>query len=192
MTTILDWDYALFNFFNHACANGFLDAIVPHWREMEFWFPFYAMLILFLLMNFPWKKALILIAFLFATVGVTDFTGSQIIKDTVERPRPCHEGTVVDARTFALVGCGSGYSFVSNHAANHMAIAVFLVVTIGFISRYFNYFILFWAITIGLGQIYVGVHYPSDVLAGFILGALIGYLLGSLFNRFFTLNKEAT
>lgn len=188
MTAVLEWDYALFEFINRTCANGFLDSIMPYWREQEFWYPLYAMLIIFMVFNFPWKKAILFVVFLSLTVGVTDFVGSQGIKETVERARPCHEGTKVDARL--LVECGSGYSFTSNHASDHMAIAIFLIVTLGFISRYFNYFVFLWALSIGIGQIYVGLHYPSDVLCGFILGTGIGYGGGYLFNKFVGLQAE--
>lgn len=187
MTTLLEWDYAIFNLINHTCSNGFLDAIMPHWRDMEFWYPFYGMLVLYFFISFPWKQALVLLLFLLATIAITDSIGNYGFKETIERPRPCQTTEHVQAHT--LVKCGHGFSFVSNHAANHSAIAVFLIVTIGFISRYFNYFMVFWALSIGLGQIYVGVHYPTDVLAGFLLGSIVGGILGKITLRLVDVQK---
>lgn len=190
MTTLLDWDYAIFNAINHGLANGFLDAIMPHWRAMEFWFPFYALFIFFLFTNFPWRKALIVFIFLLMTIGIVDSIGNYGLKKTVKRPRPCKTTEYVEAR--ALVKCSNGFSFASNHAANHGAIATFLIVSLGFISRYFNFFLVFWALSIGLGQIYVGVHYPLDVLVGFILGTSIGFLMGTLSTKVVRLQPVKT
>lgn len=181
MESLLKLDYLIFEFINGTLANGFLDSIMPYWRAMEFWFPLYLFIILFMFLNFPWKKALILFLFLIATIGIVDSIGNYGLKKTVKRPRPCKTEEVVQVR--ALIACSSGYSFASNHAANHSAIAAFLIVTLGFISRRFNLFLIIWALSIGLGQIYVGVHYPSDVVVGFILGTSVGVLIATTARR---------
>lgn len=187
MGTLLKWDYTLFEWINQAFTNEVLDTILPYWRIEEMWYPFYIFLIAFMFFNFPWKKVLFFILLILATVGTTDFTGSQVMKEGIERPRPCHVDTQVKARL--LVECGSGYSFPSNHAANHMAIATFLIMTIGYINRYLKYFLLIWVLIICYAQIYVGVHYPSDILMGVLLGGIIGYLGGYVNNRFNSFRK---
>ncbi|MBK8556199.1 MAG: phosphatase PAP2 family protein [Lewinellaceae bacterium] len=73
------------------------------------------------------------------------------------------------------VSCGGGYSFTSSHAANHFAVAVFLAAVFGGLSRWLRPGLLLWAAVISFAQVYVGVHYPGDVLAGALLGAIIGW-----------------
>ena len=107
---------------------------------------------------------------LLITVGLTDGIGNYGFKKTIERPRPCHESSQVDARL--LVTCGSGYSFTSNHAANHMGMAIFIAMTLFQGSAWALGLFLLWALVIGYAQVYVGVHFPLDILAGYVLGVL--------------------
>ena len=74
------------------------------------------------------------------------------------------------------VSCGGGYSFPSSHAANHFALAVFLIGIFGFAGQWQQKALLAWAGLIAFSQVYVGVHYPLDVICGAILGVLAGYL----------------
>jgi undecaprenyl-diphosphatase len=86
-----------------------------------------------------------------------------------------------------LVDCGTGFSFPSSHASNHFALAVFFVVLFG---RHFKWAIvlpLLWAFSIAFAQVYVGVHFPVDVMSGACIGALIGIVLGYIFKNFFQL-----
>ena len=120
------------------------------------------------------------------TAGIADFTSSTIIKKSVERPRPCHTFSN-PAEINLRVHCGGGYSFPSSHATNHFAIAFFLILLFKNIwkrSLKFTFFI--WAFSISFAQIYVGVHYPIDILAGSILGTFIG----SFMVIFLMKNKE--
>ena len=75
------------------------------------------------------------------------------------------------------VHCGGGYSFTSSHATNHFALATFLVIILGPFFKWIRIPIFLWAASIAFGQVYVGVHYPLDVLAGSIVGILLGILM---------------
>jgi undecaprenyl-diphosphatase len=75
--------------------------------------------------------------------------------------------------------CGSGFSFVSAHAANSFNVAVLSLMLIG--RRWYTIAILLWAAVIGYSRIYLGVHYPADVLCGAALGSLIGWSMSRLF-----------
>ena len=85
-----------------------------------------------------------------------------------------------------LVDCGTGFSFPSSHAANHFALALFFVVLFGKTSKGSIIVPLFWAFSISFAQIYVGVHFPVDVMSGACIGAVIGIVLGYIFKRFFS------
>ncbi|MEY2901476.1 MAG: hypothetical protein RLY89_582, partial [Bacteroidota bacterium] len=92
-----------------------------------------------------------------------------------------------------LPNCGSGYSFTSSHATNHFAFAVFIFITMGQVLGKWKWAFLFWAGSVAYAQVYVGVHYPIDVLVGGLLGTLIGFISANLFQqRFPTWHIENT
>ena len=141
----------------------------------------------FLVINFP-KKGFVVILFLLATAGLGDLVSSHGIKKTVKRERPCND-IRLKGQVRTLNKCGGGYSFTSSHATNHTAIAAFLIFTIGILFKWIKAPLLLWAISVGYGQIYIGVHYPLDVLCGTLVGFLIGLFGASVcrlvLNRFF-------
>lgn len=177
---MLDFDYQLFTLINGTWHNGVLDAIVPLWRDKLFWTPLYLFLFSFLTINFKWKGLVVALC-LVATMLAADGVSSHLIKKNVKRPRPCHtielENTIRE-----LVTCGSGYSFTSSHATNHTAIAFFLIFTLGQLFKWARLPLFLWAFSIGYGQVYVGVHYPLDILGGMLVGFLIGQLGALLCN----------
>ncbi|TAK44738.1 MAG: phosphatase PAP2 family protein [Saprospiraceae bacterium] len=187
MTELLQWDEQMFHLINGGWHHPFFDAVLPLLRNPYTWFPLYLFLLSFLLLNFKKQGIYCLIA-LALTVGVSDALSSQLIKKNVRRARPCK---VYDAPAdiHLLVSCGSGYSFPSSHAANHFSMAVFLCLTLGRVFRWIKIPLLLWAATIGFAQVYVGVHYPLDVLAGSILGCLTAGAIYWLSQKYLTLEN---
>ena len=167
-------DQEIFFFINHTLHFSLLDKVMPYWRSMYFWLPLYAFFISYLYYNYG-KTISYYLLVLALTVGVADFTSSQIIKKNIKRERPCNDAQI-SKQVKLLVPCGSGYSFPSSHATNHFAAAVFIIFTFVEKRRWLLWSLLFWASSIAFGQVYVGVHYPSDVLFGAILGSFIGWL----------------
>jgi len=176
------YDEWLFHLLNGEWYNALFDAIIPYWRSKYVWIPLYIFIISFLLINFR-KRGLVIILFAVATVGVADFASSKIVKPLVERVRPCND-TTLPFEVRELVKCGGGYSFTSSHATNHFAIAVFLSLALGFLGKkWITWALLGWAASIAYGQIYVGVHYPLDVIAGAALGSFIGMSVEMFYRR---------
>ncbi len=174
MSELIQFDEQLFHLINSGMSNSFFDAIMPYWRSKFLWVPLYVFLISFLLINFK-KAGLYVLMGVFLTIGVSDFVSSKVIKKSVKRDRPCN--TVHIAPEMELrVHCGGGYSFTSSHATNHFALATFLVMIIGPFFKWIRIPLFLWAASIAFGQIYVGVHYPMDILAGSIVGILLGFL----------------
>ena len=163
MNVFQKFDEALFFFINHRLHFAALDKLMPFYRSQFLWLPLYVFFISYLFLNFG-KRTWIYLLALGLTVGVADQTSSRLIKNTVERLRPCNDERLRNDVKL-LVPCGSGYSFTSSHATNHFAAAVFVILT--FVNswkthrRVGRFLLIFWAASISFGQIYVGVHFKK-------------------------------
>jgi undecaprenyl-diphosphatase len=144
---------------------------MPLLRNKYIWYPLYVFIISYYLLSFGALRGAIYITSLITCVILVDITSSQIVKKTIQRTRPCNEINL-DSVVKERATCRFSYSFPSSHAANHFAIATFLIL-LGNWKRYVKFSLYIWAAMISYAQIYVGLHYPIDVFGGAILGILI-------------------
>lgn len=179
METILQWDTALFQMINHGWSSDLLDWILPMTRNKFAWVPLYILVLSWMIFNLSVKQWAYTFLFIALSIFASDTISSELIKKQVKRPRPCAEVTMNPA-AIQRVHCGGGYSFTSSHATNHFCIAAFLVIVFGGYMKRWKYMWWIWAAIISIAQVYVGVHYPLDVLFGGILGAIIGASAGIL------------
>jgi membrane-associated phospholipid phosphatase len=178
------WDQWLFIKINNNLTNPFFDSLMPFMRNGDHWYPLYLFLLVFMLMNFK-NRGLWWIVFFASTIALTDMTGTYIFKNNFERLRPCSDPEFFMHVRLLLKNCSGAYSFLSNHAANHFGMAAFFYITTKpFLHKWASIGFI-WAALISYAQVYVGVHYPLDVLAGTLLGLLFGTLTGRLFNNRF-------
>lgn len=184
---MLEIDTYLFHVIHNDIANPVFDLILPIIRNKAFWIPLYVFIIAFLFFNFSPKKALLYIVFLLVTVGTADFMSSTVIKKSVKRVRPCNQ-IEMQSEIRNLVHCGGGYSFTSSHAANHFALVAFLIFTFGRFMKKIRIPLLIWAAIIGFAQIYVGVHFPLDILFGAMVGIILGSIMAEVYNRWIRIN----
>lgn len=181
MSELLQYDEALFFLINREGQAAWLDFLAPIWRNKYTWLPLYAVLLAFSVYKFRWK-GIGWVILLIATVGASDLISHRVVKQQVQRPRPC-QSEMIKEDVRLLVPCGSGYSFTSNHAANHFALAVFFAGSLGIFFRRWAGLFYAWAFGVAYAQIYVGVHYPLDALGGAALGLLIGGLTTLIWKR---------
>jgi undecaprenyl-diphosphatase len=127
------------------------------------------------------------VAFAAGTVVLTDFVSSTLIKENIWRLRPCNNPDLSSWINIMVGYRPQSSSFTSSHAANHFGIATFLYLSLKEEFGKWPMFFFLWAFAISYAQVYVGVHYPLDVIAGTGIGLLIGYLTGRLFNKNFGL-----
>jgi len=179
LEVLLAYDEQLFRWINGHWHNEVLDWILPYWRDKQFWFPLYLALTAWIVYRFR-VKGIYLLLTLFLTVGLADTVSSKVLKKTVKRVRPCNDPALKDD-VILLVGCGKAYSFTSSHATNHFALGTFLAMTLGLYYRRWRWLAYAWAGSIAFAQVYVGVHYPLDVIIGAMLGFMIAYLIKSLY-----------
>lgn len=187
LDNIVNIDQSLFLEMNGTWSNQFFDQVLPWFRNKYFWSPLYLFALVFIVMNFNRKTAITVIILAVLSIVASDQISSSIIKPLVGRLRPCNDPDFLD-RVFLLVECGSGKSFTSSHAANHFALAFYFGVFFRKIQPALLPVLLFWAAIVSYAQIYVGVHYPFDILGGAILGAIIGVLFAFLGKYY--LNKD--
>jgi undecaprenyl-diphosphatase len=117
-------------------------------------------------------------------VGGADFVASGVLKKSVQRLRPCHEPALRHQIQTYQNKCGGQFGFVSSHAANTLALAFFWVFFLkGIRKKHLLYFILIWALLQGINRIYLGVHYPSDVLGGWLVGTATASAAWLLFRK---------
>jgi membrane-associated phospholipid phosphatase len=179
--TLLQLDRHLFYFINHDLSNAFFDWLMPLLRNPYFWIPLYVFIFVFCLWRYK-KQGVIIIVLLGLTFGVADYGSASINKSIYERVRPCNDRAMATT-IVRRVDCGTGYSFPSTHASNHFAIAIFL--SIVFYKRY-KWLLpasLLWAASVCFAQVYVGVHFPIDVICGAAYGILVGYLFALIFKK---------
>lgn len=182
MKSIVSLDKWLFTKINRDWSNSFFDAFMPYMRNPSFWIPLYVLLIVFAFVKFP-KKALVWIISFAVAVATSDIISSHIIKPLIGRTRPCNDPELSQSLRMLANYCGQNGSFTSSHAANHFTIAAFLFITLKPIWGNYTAIFFLWAAIISYAQIYVGVHFPLDILGGTILGLTIGNVFGKIFNK---------
>lgn len=144
--------------------------------------PLYLFLLLFFGWQWGWKRLLFALVSIALLLTATDQL-SNFFKYGVQRLRPCHESELAGILRLVKPNCGGKFGYFSAHAANAMGVAVFF--TTLWIQKFRTgmIFLLFWAVTVGYSRVYLGVHYPFDVLSGFLAGGFMGWLFAHLFER---------
>jgi undecaprenyl-diphosphatase len=185
LDTVLYYDHVAWYYLNVRWHNDLLDLIMPFLRNQWFWAPLYLFLIIFMPRRFG-KYGWLWCAGFLATFALSDQISASFLKPIFGRLRPCND-PYLSTLVHIIVPCGGGKSFPSSHAANHFSLALFSAVSLGHVARWVWPVALLWATSVSYAQVYVGVHFPLDVLCGGLLGASIGVLSGSVFNNRFRL-----
>lgn len=180
---IKDIDQALFYQINGVWHHPVLDAVLPWTRHSNNWIPLYIGLLGWLFYQIGWKTLKWLL-FALINVGLTDQISSSVFKPFFHRLRPCNDPALVGKTRLLLDQCAGGFSFTSSHAANHFGIAMFIFMTWGLIQKKYTRFFFVWAGVIAFAQIYVGVHYPLDIIGGTIIGLISGFTISKAYLKF--------
>jgi undecaprenyl-diphosphatase len=181
--SLIEIDSDLFLRIHQGTANAFFDWLMPILRNKMNWIPLYVFFATVAIYKYKWKGLAFIIAAAL-TVTLADQFSAGFIKPIFERLRPCND-EFFRGQIRQLVHCGGGYSFISAHATNHFALALFFT---WFFNRLYHktwikYVFVFWAFSIAYAQVYVGVHYPFDVLVGALCGMIIGWMIITIMRK---------
>ena len=181
MQRVLEADRYIFGLINNKWNNSFFDSLMPLLRNTNFWLPLYLFLLIFALMNI--RKSGWFILLTICTAALTDILSSHIIKNHIFRLRPCHDTNLIGTIRVLVSYCPQSSSFTSSHAANHFGLATFASITLYPYAGKWIFLTFMWAFLIIYAQVYVGVHYPIDVLGGALVGVMAGLLTSTIYQR---------
>lgn len=171
MDFLIPLDSKIFLAINGA-HTGFLDFVMYWASNKMIWAPFYAFLVYLFFMHYR-KQAWVLVPLAILLIVISDQTSVHFFKEVFHRLRPCHEPSLASLVRLPDGHCGGQYGFVSSHAVNSFALAVFVGYFMGKKIRHFLPVMLAWAVIIAYSRVYLGVHYPLDVVAGALWGSLL-------------------
>lgn len=168
MNDLLVLDQQLFLFLNSLHAT-WLDPIMIAVSGKLTWIPLYLLIVYLVYRKQQWRGLLWFVVCAGLVILLADRISVLAFKDIFQRLRPCHESAIADYVYLPSGHKGGLYGFVSSHAANTFGIAVLTALFLQ--KRWATLLLLIWALWVSYSRIYMGVHYPGDVLCGAILGA---------------------
>tara|TARA_R110002050_G_scaffold298901_1_gene463102 strand:- start:41060 stop:41629 length:570 start_codon:yes stop_codon:yes gene_type:complete len=176
---LVQYDKELFLFLNNlgtAQWDGFWLFMTNKWSSV----PLYALLAFFTYKVFGLKRLLMTLVAIALLILVTDQL-ANFFKYGVQRLRPCHDHELQAVMRLVKSSCGGKFGYFSAHAANSFAVATFFTALLRTKYKYIGLFLFLWASVVAYSRIYIGVHFPLDVVTGIIIGTFLGGMFQQLF-----------
>lgn len=186
---LIDLDKEIFLAIN-GWHSPFFDNVMYWLSQKLIWAPLYAALLVMMYLVYR-KKFWYVIPVIILLVTLTDQISVVFFKDVFERFRPCHEPSLEGMVRIVRNHCGGSYGFVSSHASNTFGVAVYAGLLLKNRYKWVLPVLLLWASIVCYSRVYLGVHYPGDVIVGGIVGSIIGYLMVLLF-RFIMVKAQSS
>ena len=180
---IESWDQWLLLKINQS-NNPFFDELMWGISSPYFGIPFYLLFAYGFYRSFGLKEAVVICGLIALTVGISDLTAKYCFKDVFERYRPTHHLILMEQLHLVNDYKGGTFGFISSHASNMFSIGIWVILLLRKKIKWLVWLVLLWALLIGYSRVYLGVHYPSDVLVGSLVGSLIAGILYYLSKQF--------
>ena len=161
--------------FLNGIHSPFWDVIFYWVTSKTFWIPFYLSLVYLTYLKFG-AKVYVVILFIGLLILLGDRGSVKLFKNVFERLRPSHN-PMLEGLVHLVDGKGGRFDFVSSHATNSFALAVFSALILRSKYKWITVTMLFWAALVSYSRIYVGVHYPADIVGGALLGTFVAFLV---------------
>jgi len=180
LNTINQGDRSLLTAINFDGPTGY-DFFWAMYSDKWTWIPFMLVIVYCLLRPGNWRHRLLMVGSVALLFVLSDFVVSSFIKNVVCRPRPSHDPAVMDLLSYVNGYRGGAYGFPSNHASNGFAAATFLALLLR--NRWVTLSAFLWAIGSCYSRMYLGVHYPTDILCGAMLGIVFAIIIFFLYKK---------
>jgi undecaprenyl-diphosphatase len=176
---LVEIDKSLFLAINSLNAE-WLNPLMVFFSGQTIWLPFLVLICWFAYKQLDLRTFILFCLFLILAVIASDVSSSYILKNVVQRLRPCRLDEIKPILNNFGQKCGGRYGFVSSHAANSFCLLIFSFLTLNLKSWKFH---ILWAlaIVVSYSRIYLGVHYPGDIIGGILVGAGWSFIMAKLF-----------
>lgn len=176
---ILSLDTQLFIYLNSLGSETYDGLWLLITKQIN-WIPFFLLLLYFIYKKLGIKQTLYLFLFVALLIFFTDQI-TNLVKNGFQRLRPCNNPEINSF--IRIVQSRTSFSFFSGHASNTMAVATFLYLIFKKDFKYF-WFLFLWPLVFAYSRIYLGLHYPLDIVSGYFFGAMLGFLMFNLYQIF--------
>ncbi|MGB5821659.1 MAG: phosphatase PAP2 family protein [Saonia sp.] len=176
---LIRYDKELFLFLNNlgnTYWDGFWMFITNKWSAI----PLYVLLLFLSYRNLGLKRTLLLLVAVALMITVTDQL-ANFFKNGVQRLRPCYDSGLSGLMRLVKSSCGGRFGYFSAHAANSFATAFFFAYLFRTTYKYIGVFLILWAFFVSYSRIYIGVHFPLDVVSGILIGLILSWLFAKLY-----------